>query len=114
MAWKYSWSIWRRTFVYSEGHPALTDKSHEKFNKVKLGDKGIAEKAGVWVEGFLEIPETLQEMEVEAYANARARFANMFGLSQIATQEATVDDYDEPTEEETISQEAIGIGKQPK
>lgn len=48
-------------YVVRAGHPALTDASHAQYGKVKEGESLVAEKDGVWVEGFLSIPLTEQE-----------------------------------------------------
>ncbi len=48
-------------YVVSAGHPALTDTNHAFYGKVKEGGTLVAEKDGVWVEGFLSIPLTEQE-----------------------------------------------------
>lgn len=101
------------SFVYSEGHPALTDKTHEKYGKVKLGDKGVAEKDGVWVDQFLNIPQTPMERQMELNASATANlFATMFGLVPQQGSQETIDVYEEPeTLEEQTSNEAVGSKK---
>lgn len=102
------------TFIYTEGHPALTDRNHKNFG-VKLGDKGVAESDGVWVEQFLSIPETQQEALVDAIATKTAGlFANMFGMSVPSTTSAPVlDVYETETDEEEqkVSDEAVGTKK---
>lgn len=99
------------TFVYTEGHPALTDKTHEQYNKVKLGDKGVAEGDGVWIDGFLNIPLSHSEREIEAYAEAKA-FASIFGMgtTDVHSSSTNTDDFESPedTPEEMVSKEAIG------
>jgi hypothetical protein len=103
------------TYEYTEGHPALTDKSHPDYGKAKLGGYGTAENDGVWVDQFLSIPQSMLERQVEANANVLAdRFAVMFGLAPQQTQQTTIDVYEEPAEEEVISQEAIGSKKETK
>lgn len=102
-------------FTYTEGHPALTDKNHPAYGTAKLGGQGIAEKDGVWVELFLNIPQTQQELLVDSISDKTASlFANMFGMTGSSASQETIDVYDEPTEEETISQEVVGNAKQPK
>lgn len=65
-------------YVISEGHPALTDRNHPLFGKVQLGDKQRAETDGVWVEGFLSIPQTLMERQLKANASAYANVMMQF------------------------------------
>jgi hypothetical protein len=59
-------------YTIGEGHPAIVDRNHPQFGKVNLGDKLRAEADGVWVEGFLSIPQTLMERQLEANAGAYA------------------------------------------
>lgn len=74
-------------YAITENHPALTDSNHPLFGKVKLGDKQRAENDGVWVEGFLSIPLTLAERQMEmnagAYASIMAQFMG-FGVPVVA------------------------------
>lgn len=65
-----------------DNHPVFTDKNHPQFGTIKTGEPLIAEKDGVWVNGFCTIPETNDELDreanAEAYANARV---SMLGMS---------------------------------
>ena len=103
------------SFIYGEGHPALTDKSHELYNKVKLGDKGIAKEDGVWIDGFCSIPQSAMERQIDANAQATAQlFAQMFGMVAQAPQTAVTESYEDVEEEESPIAEALGNAKPAK
>lgn len=92
-------------YTVTEGHPDI------KEGKAKVGDTKIAEKDGVWVEGFLQIPLSLMERQMEANASAYAQFmGNMFGAftAPVATQTPvnTFTPEEEPVAE--VIAEAIG------
>lgn len=98
-------------FTYTAGHPALEDKLHPLYGKVKLGEQGTAEKDGVWVNLFLNIPQTMMERQIEANASATATlFASMFGLvPQSTTQVIDVNNgFDDDDVEESVTTEALG------
>lgn len=64
------------TYKVSEGHPEVLAGT------AKIGESRIAEKDGVWVEGFLSIPKTLMQQQLEANANAYATvMTQMFGFA---------------------------------
>jgi len=93
--------------------------------KAKAGEKRIAEKDGVWVEGFLSIEESLQTQmvnaEAEAWAEKRAQIlnlSNMFGSFNATTAAAPVEpenvyvpSEEVPSEEQEILDEVLGNGK---
>lgn len=103
-------------YTVTEGHPALTDKNHALYGKVKLGEKLRAEGDGVYVEGFLSIPETDAEKMRGAIAEKTAEFmASLLGITPVGAQPA----YSAPATEtfvpegQTEEQELVGaaLGK---
>lgn len=100
-------------FTYSEGHPALTDKTHELYGKVKLGEQGTAEKDGVWVEQFLNIPQTMMERQIEANAVATASmFASLFGIVAPSAPQV-INDFEEEDDAQ-VTKEALSTTKPAK
>lgn len=68
-------------YIIRAGHPALTDASHASYGKVKEGDSLVAEKDGVWVDGFLSIPLTEQEkMRRDVSGNISSALMAMYGF----------------------------------
>ena len=68
-------------YVIRAGHPALTDATHASYGKVKEGDSLVAEKDGVWVDGFLSIPLTEQEkMRRDVSGNISSALMAMYGF----------------------------------
>ena len=57
----------------ADNHPVFTDAKHPQYGNIKQGESLIAEKDGVWVDGFCTIAETEQDLAREADANAWAR-----------------------------------------
>lgn len=53
-------------YTVTEGHPDVAAGT------AKIGDTKFAEKDGVWVEGFLSIPQTMMERQMELNASAYA------------------------------------------
>ena len=103
-------------YEITKGHPALVDKNHPMFNKVKEGDTLSAEKDGVWVEGFLSIPETQDEMLREEIGSQIAKsFIMMYNFAPPAVASTPalianplgIADEDENVEDEATA-EAIG------
>lgn len=66
-------------YLVEEGHPALTDATHEMYGKVKEGDKLNAKSDGAWVEGFLQIVfSQQQDLNLTIASNIADSFRNMF------------------------------------
>lgn len=107
------------TYAVTKGHPALTDPKHKDFGKVKKeGDTLIAEKDGIWIEGFLNIPFTDKEMLRQDLTQAGAMsLMAMFGFNApvapttIAQQTIDTEHSDVPTDAEQAEIEAFGAGK---
>lgn len=67
-------------YTVTEGHPAI------KAGTAQLGDQLVAEKDGVWVEGFLSIPKTPAELLRQDMAREGALvMMSMFGFATGAT-----------------------------
>jgi hypothetical protein len=106
-------------YEVQEGHPALTDKSHEMFGKVKVGDELTASSDGAWVEGFLNLEYSQQNaMMTEVASGIAETFASIFGSSlagmsgnQTPQLEVVDQDVDEELEEEVLGTTAKGKKK---
>jgi len=107
-------------YVVTEGHPALTDRNHKDYGKVKLGEQLVAEKDGVWVEGFLSIPKTFAEQQLEAnataYASVMAAFMGITAPTATFVPETTTADSFVPegvdnTPEQELVDAALGTKK---
>lgn len=100
------------SYTVTAGHPALTDKNHKDYGKVKEGGQLKAEKDGVWIEGFMSIPLTPAEMLRKELAVAgAATMLQMFGITAptfSASVEATVADEFVPSLPEATAEEAFG------
>lgn len=105
-------------YIVTGNHPALTDPNHPQYGKVKDGGELIAEKDGVYVEGFLNIPLTQGERMNKSVAKELAgMFANLYGFTSAAPapvatpSNAFGDDAGEPDDAANASKEAVGAAK---
>lgn len=105
------------TYAVRAGHPALTDPKHKDFGKVKKeGDTLVAEKDGRYVDGFLSIPLTQEELFRKETSTAMATsMLAMFGFNAptaptpISQQADVVDvEHEEITPVTATAQEAFG------
>lgn len=102
-------------YAVRAGHPALTDPKHKDFGKVKKeGDTLVAEKDGVWIEGFLDIAFTEKELFRQEMAEVGATsMLAMFGFSaqpEIKTISQQVEDveHEDVTSATATTTEAFG------
>ena len=95
-------------YELTEGHPLVVS------GQAKVGDKQKAEKDGVWVEGFMQIPLTADERLDNKIANKFAEaMLRLRGFGAPQTQEPVannpiIDDFDDDATE--ASNEAVGAG----
>lgn len=75
----------------NDTHPVFTDKNHPQFGTIQKGEGLIADKGGVYVEGFCTIAETDTELDREAnanaYAQARVAMSSAFASIPLPTME---------------------------
>lgn len=103
-------------YTVTAGHPDIAT------GIAKEGDTKIAEKDGVWVEGFLQIPLTMLERQMEMNANSYAEFmGNLLGgfgaFNTASAPQSTATNTFVPEEEaelETVEDVAIGKANKPK
>jgi len=99
-------------YIPNDSHPIFTDKNYAGFGTLKAGESLIADKDGVWVDGFCTISETDAELEreanAEAYANARVSMLGGFGAAPVAVAESlpSAESLDLP--QDTTANEAFG------
>lgn len=97
-------------YAIGASHPALTDKKHPSYGKVKkAGDTLLAEKDGVWVEGFMSIPLTQEEKMNRSVSREVANImAKAFGGFQSAPATSRRPLSIEEEEADALNSEAFG------
>lgn len=84
-------------YTVTEGHPALTDTTHELYDKVKEGDTLKAKSDGAWVEGFLTLDYNKHAEMIDAFATKSAQaFASMFGGAFTGMNQPVAQQSDQP------------------
>lgn len=94
-------------YVVTGNHPALVDKNHKNYGKVKDGETLKAEKDGIHVEGFLSIPLTEQEkMRRDVSGNISKALMSMYGFGTTAPAPVAA----APVAQEAVITEAFETG----
>jgi hypothetical protein len=102
------------TYEVRPDSAVIVDRTHPEYGKWKVGEQRPATKDFIRVEGFLSVPETMQETQMQFNAQATAQLFMEMQSAIGLTAPATIDVPAEPVTEPVVDEvESALMGTKP-